>query len=338
MTEQRYIRLQEEDEYGVLETTDPWIKDLIFQDEDYTTETEWAEEELANLADIREARQATIVGEGSIEMDGRIDELLRVMKLVLGEVADSAEDGDAKEYIFIPDRDTVPHFGVIIGREEDEFQYLGQVANELELNSEVGENLMVTFTSLGKAPESDDVNEKFTGNAIVSDEDNIDLSDLAVMATDEVTVHIGNEKREDLQAANITLNNNLDDDYHVLGANMFTQPLVGQRREVEAALDFKHEDTELYKDFMDDTRVTLKKAYKMDEMVGGHNYEMEVILPELQYREYDGTISSRDTIRSTLTGRALSDEYTIASADLEIIDTDVTVQSDMIVRIVADVD
>jgi len=136
----------------------------------------------------------------------------------------------------------------------------------------------------------------------------------------------------------LAVTNNLDDDLFVLGSDMFTQKPLGQRRETTADLDFKDEDYALYEDFINGTRAELNKLFVMDEVIGTTtvNYQMEIIIPTLQYREYDGAVSGRDSVRTSVSGRALADDYTIASADLDVISTDVTVTSDMIVRIVSE--
>lgn len=338
--EQRYVRLQEESSYGTLLTDgSEWTEDLIFESEDFGTTADFAENEHANQADLREARIATVMGEGSVEMWGRVDELYRLMHLLLGPPHTEETDVDGvRESIFVPDRDSIPSFAAMVGREESEFVYRGQVMDEFEFTSEPGENLVTSFSSLGQAPDDIDVNDKFTVDAQVASADALTLSPLQVLTMTDLTVELANSERTDLQAANLAVTNNLDDDLFVLGSDMFTQKPLGQRRETTADLDFKDEDYALYEDFINGTRAELNKLFVMDEVIGTTtvNYQMEIIIPTLQYREYDGAVSGRDSVRTSVSGRALADDYTIASADLDVISTDVTVTSDMIVRIVSE--
>jgi len=330
---ERYLRLYDETD-GSYGTMGSQLKDLLFLSADDETTTEFSEFEEANKPFIRDSPRVTQAGNVGVELGGRPDELTYLLAAMFGKpfASEAGASGEAYEYVWFPDRSTIPHSTIVLGKEDSEFEYNGQVFNEFEFSSEVGEYLGCTFGTIGQSGDSD---SKYT---IVS-EGGLSLSDISLFTMNDLKVTIGEIEATALQTANLSISNNLDEDIHVLGDMTLTQPPKVQRREVEMDLDFKHEDESIFQDYLSGTTASVKKEFVGSEIGStGINRTLDMRLPKLQYRDYEGNISGRDAIRTSTSGTALADEITFANAEMSIISSEQVETAELGIRLISGVD
>lgn len=321
MTETRYIKIEREDAYndGGNGSDTRFLK---VASADYQTEIEHNEIEEMNRPTLEESYQVLREGGGSFDMWGRADALPMLLEALFGDVTvvDTGTGGVAPyQANFVPDQDGIFSLAVKEGKPKNQYDYPGQLVNEVEITAEIGETLTISVSTLGNG--AVDTSAKETPDYI--DPDNCPLFTLK-----NTTIDLGGDKRADVKSITITYSNEISEDEHSLGSLDLQYKPPAQRRSIEVEFEFAEEDSDLFDDFIAGTEAELELTFETDQTINGeYPYGMTWIFPRLQYREWDASQSGRDPVRTSVPAVALYErDYTYnkgegatATVDTEVI-------------------
>jgi hypothetical protein len=206
---------------------------------------------------------------------------------------------------------TLPFFTAVVDKKADVRGYISNKIQQLTFNLANNDYLQAQVSSVGRQ-EAADALESLT------------LSTLRAFNFNDLTVEIDDVVVDEITSANLTINNNLEDDLFVADGSSYMIEVDRQRREVTVEMEaLYNSDIESLRttNYLTATAVKLEIILTGDVANESENYQLSFELPNAYFTALKPMVSGPERMRVPLTLRAAAigadEPITVTLRDLQ---------------------
>jgi len=286
----RYLRLGKETSFGSLAASfSRWLP-ILSESLELTRDVEY-EESVAYRAPMMAFRKGEIV-EGDIEYYPAYGDIGELLHAFFGQVTTSQPDGvnapNTYQHEFTPADAMSISYSIEVGLDTvTAKQVLGAAVNELNFAVEGPGPLKLTAGILGQKLQTGSLASGPTYEA-------------EKILGSQATAYLGDKETDptspiQILSLELVLNNNFADDVFEVGSYNIPA-LIPKTLEISGRFSARFADSAKLTDFLNATEKALKIKFSNGLIESTYNYELEIVLPRINYDAFSAEINGQDLI------------------------------------------